>query len=85
MLADLGATVLSARFPNHHHYRFEELTLAVGRARKADCAAIVTTEKDAVKLDPSWTGDFPVWILSVELEFVTGQAELEACLDPVVA
>jgi len=85
MLSELGATVVSVRFPDHHDYRLEELTLVVGRAREAGCAAIITTDKDAVKLDPSWTGDFPVWVLSVELEFESGEDELLACLDAVVA
>jgi tetraacyldisaccharide-1-P 4'-kinase len=83
-LAGLGAEVASARFPDHHHYQPHELQREVERARAAGCAAIVTTEKDAVKINASWVGVFPVWVLAVELAFDHGREELEARLDRLV-
>jgi tetraacyldisaccharide-1-P 4'-kinase len=97
-LADLGAEVVPARYPDHHHYRPYELRREVQRAQDARCTAIVTTEKDAVKLEAgimasgrSGDGDelterrFPIWILSVELQFEAGWDELEARLKELLA
>jgi tetraacyldisaccharide-1-P 4'-kinase len=46
---------------------------------------IVTTEKDAVKIEPGWASGVPVWVLPVELEFDVGQEELEALVDALVS
>jgi tetraacyldisaccharide-1-P 4'-kinase len=81
MLADRGAEVVPARYPDHHRYRSEELAREAARARQEACALIVTTEKDAVKIDPGWANPTPVWVLPVALEFDAGQAALEARLD----
>jgi tetraacyldisaccharide 4'-kinase len=84
MLGDLGAVVLPARYPDHHHYRPEELEAEVKRAQAAGCAAIVTTDKDIVKMDPAWTGSTPVLVLSVALEFDRGQEELQRRLEELL-
>ncbi len=83
-LAELGATVVPARYPDHYHYHQEELRREVERARALGCSAIVTTEKDAVKLDPAWMDRFPICVLPVELAFDAGQTELEARLEALV-
>jgi hypothetical protein len=44
----------------------------------------VTTEKDGVKLDPSWTEGLPVWVLAVELGFDRGEEGLIERLDGLV-
>jgi tetraacyldisaccharide 4'-kinase len=80
-LADQGAEVVPARYPDHHRYYPEELGREAARAREEACALIVTTEKDAVKIDPAWASPTPVWVLPVELEFDAGQAALEALVD----
>jgi tetraacyldisaccharide 4'-kinase len=84
MLRALGAVVVPARYPDHHHYRPEELRAEVTRAQEAGCIAIVTTEKDAVKLQAAWTGSFPVLVLSVELEFDSGQEALQSRLEALL-
>ncbi|MGH0028315.1 MAG: tetraacyldisaccharide 4'-kinase [Myxococcota bacterium] len=62
----LGATVVAERFfPDHHRYRPRDL------AGLADVTPMwITTEKDAVKLVPQWTGraDVRVLTLAVEVE-----------------
>ena len=84
MLAGLGAEVVTARYRDHHQYRHQELREEAKRAGIKGCAFIVTTEKDAVKIDPDWVGEVPVWVLPVELEFDAGQGELEALVDACV-
>jgi tetraacyldisaccharide-1-P 4'-kinase len=84
LLGELGAVVVPARYPDHHHYRPEELRAEVERAREAGCAAVVTTEKDAVKLDAAWTDAFPVLVLAVTLDFDSGREELDSRLEALV-
>jgi tetraacyldisaccharide 4'-kinase len=84
-LVEQGAEVVSARFPDHHSYRADEVRREVERARLQGCAAIVTTEKDAVKLDPDWLEGFPGWVLPVALGIVAGREALEERLEALVA
>src|SRR5262249_3010212 len=42
----------SNRFPDHHHYTIHDLAMLRDRARQAGADALVTTEKDWVKLAP---------------------------------
>jgi tetraacyldisaccharide 4'-kinase len=52
-------------FPDHHRYRAGD---ARGLLDAHPEAALLTTEKDAVKLDPAWFGDRPVGVLRRRLE-----------------
>jgi tetraacyldisaccharide 4'-kinase len=62
-LEALGARVVAERlFRDHHRYRATDLE---GLARTAP--HWVTTEKDAVKIVPSWTGAARVEVLGIEL------------------
>lgn len=66
---------LSKRFSDHHSYTRDDLKMLSQTAENESCA-LVTTEKDAVKMPK----DFPVTILCVELEWQNGERELEASL-----
>ena len=63
-------------FPDHHRYRAAD---ARGLLEAHPGSAFLTTEKDAVKLDPAWFGDRPVGVLRRRLEL----AEPEAMRDLV--
>jgi len=68
-LASLGARVVAQRtFRDHHRYRERDLR---GLAREAPLW--VTTEKDAVKIPPSWVGRAEVRVLSIDLEIEQAQ------------
>lgn len=72
-LEDLGARVVALRlFPDHHRYRPRDLA---GLA--AQTPLWVTTEKDAVKLVPSWAGRADLRVLAEELEVEEGDALLD--------
>jgi tetraacyldisaccharide 4'-kinase len=62
-LEALGARVVAERsFPDHHRYRRADL------AGLADRAPLwITTEKDAVKITPSWSGAADLRVLSIDL------------------
>jgi tetraacyldisaccharide 4'-kinase len=78
-LEGLGARVVAQRcFRDHHRYRARDLR---GLRRQAE--VWVTTEKDAVKILPSWMGGVDLRVLGVELE-VEGGAGLVDWLEGCV-
>jgi tetraacyldisaccharide-1-P 4'-kinase len=59
----LGARVVrERRFRDHHLYRERDL-----RSLEQDASVWLTTEKDALKILPSWVGSADVRVLSVEI------------------
>lgn len=64
-----GAQVGSTLARRDHHYWCEsEVRAFAERAQKEDAQAIVTTEKDAVKIDAHWCATLPLWSLKIELQ-----------------
>jgi len=62
-LERLGARVAALRlFRDHHRYRARDL-----RGLAAEAPRWITTEKDAVKIDPSWTRGVDLRVLELEL------------------
>jgi tetraacyldisaccharide 4'-kinase len=62
-LERLGASVVAERrYPDHHRYRAADL-----RGLEREAPLWVTTEKDAVKILPSWIDGSDVRVLRVEL------------------
>lgn len=69
----LGAQVVVERtFADHHRYRPRDLAGLAGQA-----PLWITTEKDAVKLLPSWVGGAQVAVLVIELEVEQPDAWLD--------
>lgn len=63
-----GANIICALAKNDHHCWQENEVRNFAREAKAKGAhVLVTTEKDAVKLDSHWS-DLPLWSLVIELE-----------------
>jgi len=67
----LGVTVLAAyEYPDHHDYTAEELAGLRDTAGQIEANAILTTEKDAVKLVGRWEdADCRLLVLDLEIEF----------------
>jgi tetraacyldisaccharide 4'-kinase len=55
-----------AFFRDHHRFRAHELASVAEQARRAGADAIVTTSKDAVRLDSAAFTGLPVIVLSIE-------------------
>jgi tetraacyldisaccharide 4'-kinase len=69
----LGAAVVAERtFRDHHRYRPGDLE---GIAKQAPLW--ITTEKDALKIQPAWTSGAPVLVLAIELEVEAAGALLD--------
>lgn len=77
----VGATVLAHdRYPDHYRYRPGEAPAVFARARRRGAAAVVTTEKDAVRIpqlrDAAAEAGMPVWVLRVRMRLVSGETLL---------
>ena len=75
-------------FPDHHHYRAEDLTRLSHQARAHDIAAAVTTMKDLVKIkrdtlpDPS---NAPLWAVETGCEIISNETAVLSRLDALIA
>ena len=70
----LGAEVVGvAEYPDHYWYTAEDLSRVAADAREKGAEAVLTTEKDWVRIRDiprnQWPrGDMPFWVLSVRLD-----------------
>ncbi len=71
-----GATVVGHRmFTDHHRYSLQEILDVVNEALELGADAIVTTEKDAVRVPHLERRDLPFLYLRVEIEMFTGHEQ----------
>jgi tetraacyldisaccharide 4'-kinase len=85
-VASLGATIAAERaFPDHHPFSRAELDEVLAAAAAAGCDRVVTTEKDAVRLDVDHARDPRVCAVRIDAEVVAGGRELDALLDGLFA
>ena len=79
-LIDTGAELTdSERFPDHHDYTMAEMQCIMQKAVEMEVRALVTTEKDAVKIPSEFIHSerpLPLYVLGIEVEFTDGQQEL---------
>lgn len=81
-LRALGASVVLARFPDHHAYDERTVAGLAERARAADL--VVTTLKDAVKLGPRWPRHAgALWYVTQRVTVEAGAAALTDMLDAI--
>ena len=72
-LRAMGARVIECnRFADHHRYSQQEILDAVNRADEIGVKAIVTTEKDAVRLPRLEHPAVPIFYLRVDIEIIQG-------------
>ncbi|MBI5442950.1 MAG: tetraacyldisaccharide 4'-kinase [Deltaproteobacteria bacterium] len=74
-LENLGARVLEAvPFPDHHPYSRDDLEKLAHWAKLMNAEAVVTTDKDAVRLSDRLPLDAPLFSLGIELVLLEGEA-----------
>lgn len=73
---DLGAQLIDAvRYPDHHNYTMAEMQAVMQKAVDKGVCALITTEKDAVKIPSEFIHSdrpLPVYVLNIELRFQEG-------------
>jgi tetraacyldisaccharide 4'-kinase len=85
LLTRVGARVVDEiPFPDHHPYRREDVDRIVARARRAAAGLILTTEKDAVKLERLVRPGESVWAVRLDVR-IDPQEPWDAMLDRLAA
>jgi tetraacyldisaccharide 4'-kinase len=80
-LLDLGAAVVgSLVFPDHHPFGAGDRGRMAREAREAGATCLVTTEKDAVRLEGALPPDIRVLALGIRLEVIQGLETLDRLL-----
>jgi tetraacyldisaccharide 4'-kinase len=73
-LNDLGAKISVSKFYiDHHRYSIREIENFIRRCGRRGLAAIITTEKDAVRIPRILDPEVPIYYLRVEIEILAGQ------------
>jgi tetraacyldisaccharide 4'-kinase len=81
MLRHLGVEFAAFRpFPDHHPYTHRELEDLSTLARQLGAAGLVTTEKDAVRLQGLQPCEWPVWIVHIQCRIVDRKTAWDACI-----
>lgn len=85
-LENLGARVLEAvPFPDHHPYTRQDVQKLVEWAKLMNAEAMVTTEKDAVRLVREMPLEVPLLALGIEIVVQEGEAALAERILEVVS
>ena len=83
-LEKLGATLLERRhFADHHRFSQQETIDIVNRAQEIGADAVVTTEKDAVRMTRIDRRAVPVLFLRIEVKFLDGADEFRRCVNEI--
>jgi tetraacyldisaccharide 4'-kinase len=70
------AVVGFEEYPDHYWYGDPDIRRMEAEARRLGADALLTTQKDAVKLHPGMDLAIPLLCLQVGIEFLDGEAEL---------
>jgi tetraacyldisaccharide 4'-kinase len=83
-LRAMGARVLACeRFADHHRYSQQEILDVVNLADEMGARAIVTTEKDAVRLPRLQHAAVPLYYLRVDIEILRGAENFHQCVEHI--
>jgi tetraacyldisaccharide 4'-kinase len=78
-LEDTGVVEMGfARFADHHRYTRDELAALERRAYAASAVGLVTTEKDWARLRGLPPRGVPLYVLTVRLALLSGEAQWRA-------
>lgn len=76
----------AVRYPDHHDYTMAEMQWIMQKAIDNQVAALITTDKDAVKIPSEFIHSersLPVYVLSIEVRFHDGCEKLMAMINEV--
>jgi tetraacyldisaccharide 4'-kinase len=83
-LATTGCEIADWReFPDHHTFTPIELESLCDMARACDAQLVVCTHKDLVKAPREKLGEVPLWAVTIEMRFLSGQDALEQILERI--
>ncbi len=82
---------LTKSYTDHHRYTAREIETFLRRCARRDLDAVITTEKDAVRIPRILDPEVPLYYLRVEIEILAGQSAWDRFVDrltrpqPVIA
>jgi len=83
-LKRLGAKVeLNRQFADHHRFTEREITGFLKRCGNRALDAVITTEKDYVRLPRLASPEVPMYFLRVEIEILSGAESWQSCVDRI--
>jgi tetraacyldisaccharide 4'-kinase len=83
-LMRLGAKVeLARQFEDHHRFTDKEITGFLKRCGNRALDAVITTEKDYVRLPRLTAPEVPIYFLRVEIEILSGAESWQSCVDRI--
>lgn len=83
-LRETGARLgYTKRFLDHHRFTAEELQTVFQEARQAQVELLITTEKDAVRINPASTIPVPCYYLRLEIDILRGAADFDEAVGKI--
>jgi tetraacyldisaccharide 4'-kinase len=83
-LRDFGAQLLyTRRFFDHYRFSAGELDHIFDRAQEARLDFLVTTEKDAVRIDANHHFPIPLYFLRLEIDILSGDSDFEEAVSRI--
>jgi tetraacyldisaccharide 4'-kinase len=83
-LKRLGAKVeLTRQFADHHRFTEREITGYLKRCGNRALDAVITTEKDYVRLPRLAAPEVPIYFMRVEIEILSGAESWQSCVDRI--
>ena len=83
-LRETGARLdYTKRFLDHHRFTSEELQQVFREALEARVDMLITTEKDAVRIDPSLRIPLPCYYLRLEIDILRGAADFDEAVGKI--
>lgn len=83
-LVRFGAEIRYAeRYLDHHRFSSRELADFLKRAEDSGAEAVITTEKDAVRIDPDLNSVIPLYYLRLEIDILEGAQDFEEAVSRI--
>lgn len=83
-LRETGAKLdYTRRFLDHHRFTSEDLQAVFAQALAAGVELLITTEKDAVRLDATWEIPVPCYYLRLEIEILRGAKDFDEAVGKI--
>ena len=70
-------------YADHHRYTQQEILDLINNSRDRGADAIITTEKDAVRLPWVERCDIPMYYLRVEIELLSGAEDFQELISRI--
>jgi tetraacyldisaccharide 4'-kinase len=79
-----GARIVSShRFLDHHRFDRDDLQEVFADTLSSGAEFLITTEKDAVRMDPDLNPPVPIYYLRVEIEILSGATDFEEAVSRI--